>query len=301
MPRTVAALFDSRAEAEFARGRLVSRLQARSPRIIAKDTVGALDAVDIAADDKEAYRAKLRDGSHLLVAEAPSGVDAKKIIDLLEDCIGHADPRADQQWGDAHKGVRVELPSKDVTEPPTEEPLPFVDRKPLPPYPGATQAPAPWANRDASKGDLRKSPGQVNDQRSVKDEPQSESEHNRAGGARVRAVTHDMPAEEQVTLLNEMIDVENRPSERRLSDRELEADGLFQERVIEVAAMREVPVVTKVAVVREEVIVRKTLQKRTETIRDTVRKTDIQVEDLDAPDHSGRAFFDREAKPRGSP
>jgi uncharacterized protein (TIGR02271 family) len=117
------------------------------------------------------------------------------------------------------------------------------------------------------------------------------------GGARVRSFTLERPAEEQVTLSEEIVDVETRPSERRLSDGEVEAGGLFKERVVEIAQMREEPVVTKTAIVREEVIVRKRVTERVETIRDTVRKTQIEVEDLPAaePEEGSAAprFFSR--------
>jgi uncharacterized protein (TIGR02271 family) len=102
------------------------------------------------------------------------------------------------------------------------------------------------------------------------------------GGARVRSFTREEPVEQNVTLNDEVVEVEGRPSERRLSDDEIEAGGLFKERVFEIAEMREEPVVTKVAVVREELIVRKTIKERTETIRDTVRHTEVEVEDLPA-------------------
>jgi stress response protein YsnF len=53
--------------------------------------------------------------------------------------------------------------------------------------------------------------------------------------------------------------------------------------VFEVAEMREEPVVTKTAVVREEVIIRKRISEHVETVGDTVRHTEIEVEDLPAP------------------
>jgi stress response protein YsnF len=43
-------------------------------------------------------------------------------------------------------------------------------------------------------------------------------------------------------------------------------------------------VITKEAFVREEVIVRKTVQERTETVRDTVRRTDFEREELSGAD-----------------
>jgi stress response protein YsnF len=105
----------------------------------------------------------------------------------------------------------------------------------------------------------------------------------------------ESPAEEEVTLREETVDVETRPSQRRLSDAELAAGGLFKERVIDIAEMREVPVVTKEAIVLEEVIIRKKVQERVETIHDTVRRTQIEVEDLPAaePKNAAPRFFTR--------
>lgn len=281
MSRIIAALYDSRAEADFARGRLVSRVKAKSPRIIAKDTIGALDGVDIASEERDAYREKLRLGGHLLLAEVPRGASAEQVIALLEEAIGHSDPRAEQQWGDAEKGVRVELPAEGDGDTPLE---------PGPTEPGQSQQ-RPGDERDHSAQTADRSPADAwSFQQDVR-----EAKSERPAGARVRAVTRDVPVEEQVTLIDEVISVENRSSGRSLSDREVDAGGLFQERVFEIAAMREVPVVTKVAVVREEVIVRKTVKARTDTIRETVRQTGVEVEDVNEPDG---LFFGQGGNPR---
>ncbi len=114
----------------------------------------------------------------------------------------------------------------------------------------------------------------------------------------MRSLTRESAAEEQVALRDEVVEIESRPTERRLTDRELEAGGLFKERAIEIAEMREEPVVTKVAVVHEEVIVRKTVKERTETIRDTVRHTEVEVEDLPAPE--GSALPSSAVEPKGT-
>jgi stress response protein YsnF len=52
----------------------------------------------------------------------------------------------------------------------------------------------------------------------------------------------------------------------------------FRERSIEVTATGEEAVVQKDARVIEEVVVRKQAEERTETVRDTVRKTEVEVE-----------------------
>ena len=58
-----------------------------------------------------------------------------------------------------------------------------------------------------------------------------------------------------------------------------EADDLFRERTIEVEERGEEAVVSKTARVREEVAIGKTVEERTETIRDNVRRTEVEVED----------------------
>ena len=293
MSRTIAALYDSRAEAEFARARLVSRLKARSPRIIAKDTLGALDALNIASAEKESYRDKLGGGGHLLVAEAPNGANPERIIEVLEEAIGRADRRAGLQWGDADKGVRVELPGDEPIQQPLQADSNAVDDGGQPEGPGlASPALEGRGEGVGQEGrDIRpmeQSEGAWHEQKLRKGKGKSEGP---AGAARVRSFTHEAPAEEQVTLLDETITVENRPSGRHLSDSEMDAGDLFKERIFEVAAMREEPVVTKVTVVREEVIIRKTMKERIETIRDTVRQTQVEVEDLPALDETEPVFF----------
>jgi len=79
--------------------------------------------------------------------------------------------------------------------------------------------------------------------------------------------------------------------ESAAGDRRDLALGAFKEGTIEVIGTVEEPVVSKQARVVEEVVVGKDVQERTETIRDTVRRTDVDVEQLDT---------DTKAKGRGS-
>jgi stress response protein YsnF len=285
MSRTVAALYDTRAEAERARARLISELRARSPRIIAKDTIGAVDGLKISRRDARSYRERLRRGGHLLVAEVPGTAPAKRIIELLEQSTGApADERADQEWGDAEEGVRVELPGEAEAEgphPAAQEPSSQPqgqDEPELPPLPEPVAATTPVEEAGVPI---------------VEEEVRIGKRQVVGGGARVRSFTRQAPAEEQVVLHDEFVDVERRPCERHLTDDEVEAGGLFRERVFEIAEMREEPVVTKTALVREEVIVRKKVKERSETIRDTVRHTEVEVEDLPAPPRDAPGLFPR--------
>jgi Domain of unknown function (DUF2382) len=303
MSRTVAALYDSRAEAELARARLISQFQARSPRIIAKDTAAAVDGLAIARDDAAYYREGLRGGAHLLVAEVPSRANPKAIVELLAgSSADDVDASMDRPQPDVRRDLSAEklVPARRRGDPETPlespgqpsghselasdaaaEPSPFAqanERLAPAPEPLPRAASADGGSAQAQSGqDVRVGPRAV----------------ARAGA---RAFTSEVPAEEQISLREDVVEIENRPSERPLTESEIEAGGLFKDRVFEITEMREEPVVTKVAIVREEVIVRKSVRDRTETVRDTVRRTDVEVEDLS--DEPSSAFFGQDSTAR---
>jgi uncharacterized protein (TIGR02271 family) len=94
------------------------------------------------------------------------------------------------------------------------------------------------------------------------------------GAVRVRSVVTETPVEEQVTLREEHVNVERHPVDRPANS----ADLNFEEQTIEMTERREEPVVSKVARVVEEVVVGKEVNERTETIRDTVRRKDVEID-----------------------
>jgi stress response protein YsnF len=100
------------------------------------------------------------------------------------------------------------------------------------------------------------------------------------GGARVHAHVEEHPVQQEVELFAEHTSVERRPTTRKLSEEELEQGGLLRERVIEISEMREEAVVSKQAFVREELIVKKTIERRVERIDETVRRTEVETERL---------------------
>jgi len=95
------------------------------------------------------------------------------------------------------------------------------------------------------------------------------------GHVRVRVYTVERPVEEGLTLREERVAVEHRPVDRPASG---VPGGAFQDRTIDVTTRREEPVVSKQARVKEEIVVRKEADQRTETVRDTVRRSEVEVE-----------------------
>lgn len=95
------------------------------------------------------------------------------------------------------------------------------------------------------------------------------------GGVRVRARIVEMPIEELVRLRDETVTVERRD----VSPDRAATEADFQDRTIEVTETDEVPVVSKTARVTGEVVIRKDVEERTETVSDTVRRTEVDVDD----------------------
>ena len=99
------------------------------------------------------------------------------------------------------------------------------------------------------------------------------------GGVRIYTRMTEQPIEQDVLLAQEQINVERRPANRPATEQDLRE---FKEGTIEVRAMAEEPVVSKEAKVVEEVVVSKNVIEETRTIRDSVRKTEVDVDEKTA-------------------
>jgi uncharacterized protein (TIGR02271 family) len=95
------------------------------------------------------------------------------------------------------------------------------------------------------------------------------------GTTSIRRYVVRKPVEENVTLRDETVSVERR---RPVTQGEVGVPaGAFEERTVEVHQTAEEPVVSKTARVAEEVVVRKDVTERTETVRDDVRREEVDV------------------------
>lgn len=97
------------------------------------------------------------------------------------------------------------------------------------------------------------------------------------GGVRIYSRMVESPVEENVRLREEHVNVNREPVNRPANEADFRAG---REQVIEVAEYAEEPVVSKQARVVEEVSVNKEASERTETVRDTVRRNNVEVENL---------------------
>ncbi len=99
-----------------------------------------------------------------------------------------------------------------------------------------------------------------------------------AGGVRVYRRVVEIPVEESVSLREEHINVDRHAVDRPVTDADLLSQG---DRVIELTETAEEAVVGKSARVVEEVHVGKQTSEHTEHIQDTVRRTEVEVEQVE--------------------
>jgi|GEM_PF-3574765 len=102
-----------------------------------------------------------------------------------------------------------------------------------------------------------------------------------SGGVRVRSRIVSRPVEESTRLREERVTVQRNSVNRPVTDADLEA---FQKGEITMTEHTEVPVVSKTAQVVEEILAGKEVTERTETVRDTVCRTEVDVEQLGTTD-----------------
>lgn len=123
----------------------------------------------------------------------------------------------------------------------------------------------------------------------VEEELQVGKRQVQRGGVRIHTHVSERPVEEQVTLRDEAVRVERRPVDRPAGDADMSA---FKEGTLEVTETDEEAVVSKQARVIEEVVIEKDVDDRTETVRDTVRRTNVDVEQIDNERTVGRSDYD---------
>ena len=99
-----------------------------------------------------------------------------------------------------------------------------------------------------------------------------------SGGVRVTTSVSERPIEETVVLREEEVEVERQPADRKLKPEEAEA--AFQEKTVEMLGTSEELEVSKEARVVGEVALGKRVAEREEKVRDTVRRTNVEVEEI---------------------
>lgn len=106
------------------------------------------------------------------------------------------------------------------------------------------------------------------------------------GGVRATTTVEEHPVEETVTLHDEQVSAEKGSADRELTDDE--AKAAFEEKTVEVLGTTEEAKVSKKARVVGEVAITKSVEEHDETVSDTVRKTNVEVEEVGTKGRKGK-------------
>jgi uncharacterized protein (TIGR02271 family) len=299
-------LFDSRSEAEAARDQIAGR--ASNVRIIDQEagsgstgTAGSqggglwasIKDAFMPHEDRHAYAEGVRRGGYLLCATVEEN-QADEICSMLDrsgavDFDQRQESWRSEGWSSYEPGSN-ELGSGGHQQ---QQQQAFAGTETAQQgfaSPGGTQSPSTGAETRAEGNAIAEERIPL-----VEEQLKVGKREVERGGARVRSYVEERPVNEQVTLREEHVSVERRPVDRPVASGDLCGSDLLKERDVEMTETAEEAVVAKEARVREEVVLRKTAEERTENIQETVRRTDVEIEDANrSGGESGdrSAFFD---------
>jgi uncharacterized protein (TIGR02271 family) len=222
--------------------------------------VGALTQVGVPEEDAAHYNEGVRRGGILLAVKAQDNVAHQAAQIMSDDGAVNIDERAAQYKQEGF----VPSPATPMT------------RANTPNAPAGMPAPATAQNLNQQGQTVLPV---------VKEELEVGKQEVQRGGVRVYTHLEQQPVQEQVQLREEHINVDRRPADRPVTERDMAA---FKEGSVEVTETAEVPVVSKQARVVEEVVVGKQATTRNETVQDTVRKTDVDVQQIPGSEHMSR-------------
>ena len=305
MSRTVTALFDSRTEAEAAKQRLTSsRIDADNVRIIDKESPatfggrpssgqdgnhgfwGSLKELFMPDEDRHAYGEGINRGAFMVCAQVDED-EADEAVRILDEAGSVDFDQRQEEWRNSGwKGYDSDAGSGMFGSENTTGTGSTVGGMTGGHAVGATGTPLTGSNAGfgtSGSGDFenRERSSTVQEEHIPIVEEQlrvGKREVNR-GGARVRSYVREVPVHEQVSLREEHVSVERRPVNETLSAGELNSGEAFQERNIQMTETAEEAVVDKQARVCEELVVRKTAEEHVEKIDDTVRRTEVDVDE----------------------
>ncbi|MBI0538324.1 DUF2382 domain-containing protein [Roseomonas sp. KE2513] len=286
MTRTITGLFDSRAEAEAVVEHLRTHDRIDSNHVAIHGNTGqttgtssgdtgfwaSLKDLFIADEDRQAYAEGIRRGGYVVSAQVDDSV-VDHALDIFE-AHGAVDlDSREAEWRASGWNGSVDDAAGTGTPMNTSGAVGAATM-------GGTSTPAVGTGSTAAAmgtGTTSSATGTDREERIPVVEEQlrvGKREVDR-GRVRVRSYIVETPVSENVTLHEEHVSIERRAVDQPLSA----ADDAFRERVIDAVEHSEEAVVSKEARVKEELVIRKDVSDRTQTVSDTVRHTEVEVQD----------------------
>jgi len=269
----IVALYDTRAHAEAAREKLLAAgVDSGAVQVTDREADrmaggvdyesgnqglwGAVKSMFMPDEDAHAYSHAINAGHAMLVVTPNASANRNHIIEVLEGTNPLDFDAKLEEWRQSGYNYGGASTTAAAT------PVAATSATPMPTATAATGNTARTGDAETIK---------------VMEERLRVGKREVAGGAvRVRSYVVERPVEEQVRLHEERVSIERRPVDRPVSGADAAA---FQERTLEARATSEEAVVSKEARVVEEIALHKEASDRTETVRDTLRSTKVDVED----------------------
>ncbi len=285
---TLTALYDARAEADRAAEQLVRDVGVSrgDVAVMAQETTaagsgtpavgagestgffGALRNLFMPEEDRHAYSEAISRGGFLLTARVEQGVAERATAILEEHGAVDLDDRQETWRAGGWRGQRAPVgpqTASDGTVAAASASTTSTARTPPAASPGIRAA----ASHAVGTGE-QETIALVEERLTVGKRAVE------GGRVRVRSYVVETPVEEQVTLRGESVHVERRTVDRAPTPAD---EKLWADRAIEATETDQEAVVAKTAHVTEEIVVRKGVEERVETVRDTVRRTEVEMDD----------------------
>jgi len=233
----------------IAAGPIVSTLAGAGVGAVTGGIIGALVDMGVPKESAEAYAESVRRGNALVAAQVPDNQAGEATRIMQRQGLVDIERQAEDWRASGWKGFDA-------------------NAAPLRTTANATTSANTTRNATGANG---------NTFQVVEENLQVGKRAVETGGVRVKSNVQAVPVEEEVRLRQEHVEVERRPVDRPATAADL---NTFKEGTLEVRETQEKPVVSKEARVVEEVRVRKNVEEHTEKVRDTVRRTDVEVEPI---------------------
>lgn len=243
----------------LAAGPLVTALAGAGVGAVAGGLIGALVDAGIPDEDAEVYAEGVRRGGTLLTVNATDQM-ASRAVDIMNGYNPVDIERRSQTWRDEHQWSGFD---------PNAEPYAGQEMH--------TQQTMGRTDRDMDMPDRDFTHEESDTLPVAEEELRVGKREVSTGGMRVHTDVVEEPVEEDITLRQEHVDVERRPVDRPVD----EMDDVFKEGTIEMHGKAEEAVTDKQAHITEEVELRKDVSEHTETIRDTLRHTEVNIEEIE--------------------
>lgn len=231
--------------------------------------IGALIDLGIPEESAHVYAESVRRGNVLVAAQVADDrvSDASRLMERqgLVDIEREAEGWRSSGWNRFDDTVTT------TTTKSTQE------RKPITTNDRATTATAKNVVRDGKDETIKV----------VEEELQVGKRAVETGGVRVNSYVREVPVEEEVSLREERVKIERHAVDRPATTADLNA---FREGSIEVRETQEEAVIAKEARVVEEITIRKDVEQRTQKVQDTVRRTEVEVEQLSGSGRSSTGY-----------